>query len=147
MKVVLDTNVVVSALVSPHGSPAAVLAAWRGDRIEGLTSSATLAELARVLERPRIAGQLGWGERARSRFLAELAASSRSIEPDLTVTAITADPSDNMFLELAVAGAADYIVSGDAHLTSLGSYEGIPILTPAQFLAVLDLEGPPSSRV
>lgn len=48
-----------------------------------------------------------------------------------------ADPDDNKFLECAIAGGADYIVSGDAHLVEMEEYRGIQILTPAEFLVVL----------
>ncbi len=48
------------------------------------------------------------------------------------------DPDDNEFLECALAGGADYIVSGDAHLLDIGQYDGIQLVTPAAFLVVLD---------
>jgi predicted nucleic acid-binding protein len=55
----------------------------------------------------------------------------------MRLTAIGRDPSDNRLLEAALEGEADYIVSGDRDLLDLGSYEGIGIITPARFLAIL----------
>ncbi|HEX8228447.1 MAG TPA: putative toxin-antitoxin system toxin component, PIN family, partial [Chloroflexia bacterium] len=60
------------------------------------------------------------------------------VHPTVPIDAIASDPDDNKFLECAVAGGADYIVSGDKHLLSLGEYEGIRILSPADFLRVLE---------
>jgi uncharacterized protein len=140
VRVVLDTNVVVSALLSPTGAPAALLTAWRDGRIETLSSPTTIAELARILERPRVARQLGWSVASRRDFLDSFASGSVSIVPRVALHQVSRDPDDDRFLELAIAGAADYIVSGDRHLLELGSYQGIPILTPARFLADLALE-------
>ncbi len=146
MRIVLDTNVVVSAALILTSPPALVVRAWREGRVEVLSSPTTLDELRGVFARPQIARRLLMSPEEQRAFVEEFVRSTTLVVPDLTVTAITADPSDNMFLELAVAGRADYIVSGDAHLTSLDSYEGIPILTPARFLSVLALEQPPASH-
>lgn len=140
MRVVLDTNVVVSGLLIVGSGPAAILDGWRDGQFEVLTSRSTIAELRGVVELPRIVRRLPLASADHQAFLEDYSGFTTSVETDLTITAITADPSDNVFLELAVAGAADYVVSGDRHLLDLGSYQGIPILTPARFLAVLALE-------
>ena len=62
------------------------------------------------------------------------------VEPDTSIDAIKEDADDNIFLECAVAGGADVIVSGDPHLRQLRAYEGIHILTPAACLALLEAE-------
>lgn len=137
MRVVLDTNVVVSALLSPGGPPAALLRSWRERRIEVLASEASLAELAGVLARPRIARRLGWSTAERRDFLHSFGDATLLVTPDVSIDVIAADPPDNRFLELALAGAAEYLVTGDQHLAALGAFEGIPMVTPAQFVAVL----------
>ena len=58
-------------------------------------------------------------------------------EPDVKLNIIEEDPSDNKYLECAVSAGAQYIVSGDKHLLGLRSYQGVEILTPAAFLALL----------
>lgn len=57
------------------------------------------------------------------------------VEPDEPLSEVSRDPDDNRFLECALAAQADVLISGDHHLLSLGSFRGIPILSPAQFLA------------
>ena len=64
--------------------------------------------------------------------------SSILVEPGESIDAIAEDPSDNRFLEAAVAGNCEYIVTGDQHLLRLGEYRGIQIMPPATFVAVLE---------
>ncbi len=66
------------------------------------------------------------------------------MEPPVHLRIIAADPDDDRVLEAAVAGEADFIVSGDRHLLDLGRYEGIEIVTPARFLAELSMRPPDS---
>lgn len=141
-------NVVVSALFSPGGTPAALLMAWLERRFDLLVSPPMRAELLRVLDLPRVARRIGWSQESRIEFLERLASGSLMIDPGPARIAVSRDPDDDLVFELAAVGGADYIVSGDADVLVIGSYEGIPILilTPAQFLAVLDLE-PPAPRV
>jgi putative PIN family toxin of toxin-antitoxin system len=94
---------------------------------------ALLAEVARVLAYPKLAAVF-----AEPEHLADLVADMCVIvQPGRTIEVIADDDSDNRVLEAAVAGAADYIVSGDPHLLAVGRFEGIPILTPAAFFAVM----------
>ena len=136
----LDTNVPVSAVLSPSGAPAAAWRAWRDDRFQLLTSDPLLDELRLVLARPRIAGRLGWSADDRRLFVALLEENATLVTAEQTLHVITADPADDRVLEAAVAGAADYIVSGDRHVLELGTYEDIPVIAPARFVAVLALD-------
>ncbi|HEX3941384.1 MAG TPA: putative toxin-antitoxin system toxin component, PIN family, partial [Acidobacteriaceae bacterium] len=70
-----------------------------------------------------------------------LEASAVIVTPDFSLAVIEDDPDDDRVLECAVAGKADYIVSGDRHLVKLGSYRGIPIMTARQFMDVVGTEG------
>jgi putative PIN family toxin of toxin-antitoxin system len=87
--------------------------------------------------RPKIVRYHGWGEAEVSRFLARLYDVSVVTSDRLTADVITHDPSDNLFLAAAKESNASYLVSGDRHLLQLGSYEGIPILTPRAFFDIL----------
>lgn len=137
MRVVVDTNVFVSALLSPQGIPSQIFAYWEQRFFDMLVSEESMDELARVLRYPKI--------RARYRVTdAELGETVRLfmekgllVTPQETIRAITVDTSDNLYLEIAVAGDADGIVSGDWHLLRLQEYRGIPILAPAEFLDYL----------
>jgi len=137
MRVVLDANVLVSAILSPRGTPAQILSAWRAEQFDVVISDAILAEIGRVLRYPKIARRHRWSEERLQIFLDDLAHIAIPTPGGLTLTVITDDPSDNRYLECAVKGEAAYIVSGDADLQRLGAYEGISILTPRAFLEVL----------
>lgn len=139
MKAVVDTNVLVSAVLSPVGAPAAILQAWHEVRFQLVTSVSLIDELRRVLALPRIANRLGWSPDERQLFLAAFEENAVVVAPEITLDAVTDDPADNRVLEAALAGAVDYIVSGDRHLLGLGAYAVIPIATPVRFLALLTL--------
>jgi putative PIN family toxin of toxin-antitoxin system len=130
-RAVLDTNVIVSGL-GWSGAPAAILDAVSDDRLVLVTSAPLLAELRRVLEYPRLAKVIQGGAQ-----LADLvAASGVVVSPSRVLTAVRGD-DDNRVLEAAIEGSADYIVSGDTDLLDLGSFQGIPIITPGEFAATV----------
>jgi putative PIN family toxin of toxin-antitoxin system len=130
-RAVLDTNILVSGL-GWGGHPAAILDAVSDGRVVLITSAPLLDELRRVLAYPKLAKVVSDAAR-----LADIiAASSVVVEPD-RVLAIINDESDNRVLEAAAAASADYIVSGDADLLDLGFFEGIPIVTAAQFVTTV----------
>jgi len=137
MRVVLDTNVVVSAAVNPKGPPAQVIRAWRNRSFEWLTSPALLDELARTLHSPRVRCYMAWGEDEVAQFVSVVQQRVELVSPTNLIDAISADPSDNRVLEAAVAAQADYVVSGDHHLLEVKTYEGVQIVTPARFVAIL----------
>lgn len=126
-RAVLDTNVIVSGL-GWRGAPATILDAVTDDRLVLVTSAALLAELRRVLEYPRLAKVIQGGAQ-----LADLVAASGVVVAPSRVLTVVRDDDDNRVLEAAIEGAADYIVSGDADLLDLGSFQGIPIITPGEF--------------
>jgi uncharacterized protein len=128
-RVVLDTNVIVSGL-GWRGAPAAILDAVSDDRLVLVTSAPLLAELRRVLEYPRLAKVIQGGAQ-----LADLVAASGVVVSPSRVLTVVRDDDDNRVLEAAIEGAADYIVSGDTDLLDLGSFQGIPIITPGEFAA------------
>lgn len=130
-RAVLDTNVVVSGL-GWGGSPGTILDAVSDGRIVLVSSPALLAELRRVLEYPKLATVIPGAAQ-----LADLVAASGVLVDPSDVLAVVSDESDNRVLEAAIEGAADYIVSGDVHLLDLGSFRGIPIMRPTDFVATV----------
>jgi putative PIN family toxin of toxin-antitoxin system len=137
MKVVLDTNVVVSAAVSPKGPPAEIVKAWRAHSFTWVTSLPLLDELKRTLLSPRVGRHLAWGEDEIAEFLAAVRQAAEVTSPTDQIDVIRDDPSDNRVLEAAISAQVDYIVSGDHHLLDLKTYEGVQIVTPARFVAIL----------
>lgn len=138
MRVVVDTNVLVSTALDPGSVPGRVVAAvvTRG-RL--LVSDATLRELERVLQRPRLDKFSRLADRLS--LLAQVTGVGELVAVQESVTACR-DPKDDKFLEVAVNGSATHLVTGDLDLLALHPFRGIPILTPADFLALID---PPTS--
>ena len=129
-RVVLDTNTLISRLLSRHSTPArAVDFAIASHQI--LTSEATLIELADVLGRAKFDPYVTIGER--QEFLRMFDRIAERIEVVRPVRACR-DPRDDKFLELALDGEADVIVTGDDDLLVLDPFRGVPILTPSRFL-------------
>ena len=139
MDAVLDTNVIVSALISPRGAPAQIYRAWQKGRFTYVSSPSLLDELARALSYPRVRKYLAWTDAERDEFLEALAFAAKLVIPNIQLQVIDEDPDDNRVLE-AVAADVSHIVTGDRHLLALESYERVEIVTPARFLAHLSLE-------
>lgn len=110
---------------------------WRAGDYELVTSEPLLAELIAVLERPKILSRLGWPAGERREFLRLLRESAIVVSPRRRLHVVTADPADDRVLEAAAEGEADYVVSGDARLLDLGTWEATPIVTPARFAAII----------
>lgn len=138
MRVVIDTNVIISRYLSPHGSPAQVLSSWEKGRFDLLVSPAILREYERVFRYPRIKKHLALSEEKIAAILDDFSELAETIVPTKSLSVVTTDPDDNKFIECAVAGDADYIVTGDPHLVDLGKYRGIFIVPPAVFLVFLE---------
>ena len=135
MKAVVDTNVLVSALIKPSGIPAQLLTHTTPFTL--ITSQEILAELDRVLHYPRIRHRYNLSEQLINDYLSTLQADSEVLQVTHPVQGVSQDPDDDKFLACAVSTQAEYLVSGDLHLTSLKRYQNTLILTPRQFLAVL----------
>lgn len=129
MRLVLDTNVLVSAILS-DGPPRRVLARCISRESILLESPLALQELAEVLHRPKFR----LTEEEVERALAAVATIAELIEPTTDVSVVVEDPDDDIFLALAVDGRADLLVTGDRHLLDLKSFRGIPIVRPADAL-------------
>ena len=132
MRIVADTNVLVSALIFPGGAPEEVYRLALEGRVELVTSRPLLAELGRVLT-----AKVGWHEERAEEAVTGVIRVAALVEPRHVVVEIEADPADDRVLEAAGEGVADAIVSGDRHLLALGSWRGIRIESPSSFLDTL----------
>jgi uncharacterized protein len=132
-RVVLDTNVLISAILSPLGKPFACLS-WVLDNAILLVSSELLDELESRLARSKFSKYVD--DQRRRAFVADLRLSAVQVELSGLVRA-SRDPDDDKLLEIAVCGRADCLVTGDQDLLVLHPFQGIPILTPAGFLATV----------
>jgi putative PIN family toxin of toxin-antitoxin system len=130
VRVVLDTNVAVSAMLW-NGTPARLLALARGDRIRLCTSAALLDELHGVLLRRKLTTMVARTGRTATELLADYARLTFRVRVRAGRINVARDPDDNTVLACAVAARASQIVSGDDDLLSVGSYRGIEILSPA----------------
>jgi len=136
MRVILDTNVLLGALISPHGPPDAIYRAWRAARFELVTSTHQLAELRRASRYPKLknilpAHRIGTmvNNLQRAVVLEHLPPLPQGVEID--------DANDVFLLTMALAGEADYLVTGDRRsgLLKRGSIGRARIVTPADFCA------------
>ena len=137
-RAVLDANVFVSGIISAQGVPGRILDAWRADQFHLVISYAILQEIERVLQYPKIARRHQWSNDERRNFLAELTLFASLTPGDIRVQVIAECPADDRYLECALEGRADYVVSGDRHLLQLKTYQGISIISPRLFLNILE---------
>jgi len=131
VRVVFDTNTVVSALLF-SGISSKLVSLWQKVLITPVLSREILDEYLRVLSYPKF--DLSEGE-IKELIQEEILPYAEVVKPKRRLRVVQRDPSDNKFVECAVAGKARVIISGDKELLSLGRYRQIRIQSPAQFLA------------
>ena len=136
MKVVADTNTVISGLLW-RGKPREILELAHTGKITLYTSPDLLAELADVLERDKFTARLKAAQTTTREFVLGFGELATLVHPALTPRVIKDDPDDDMVLACATAANAEVIVSGDSHIKSLKSYQGISILTASELLEKL----------
>jgi uncharacterized protein len=130
IRAVIDTDILVRAVIKSAGSVGPVLQRLRRRKYTLVITRATLDELVEVLNRPRL----------RTKYrLSEQVLRAELIRPDQRI-AVCRDPHHNKFLEAAVAGRAQVIVSGDQDLVRLDPFERIPIVPPERFPAMFEAE-------
>jgi len=130
MRAVLDTNVLISGVIAT-GVPHELLIKGFDQEYQIVVSVETLTEFRDTLlkypDRFHMSEAEVQQEVETVRYFAEF------VEPDEAITAVRSDPDDDKFLEAAVAGAVDYLVSGDTHLLDIESFRGIDIVEPRTF--------------
>ena len=137
IRAVVDTNVLVSALIKPGGSLDKILRNLRDGDFSLLYTRATLNELVDVLNRPRLRYKYGLTDEDIQTVAALILLRGEAVTPVKRIQ-VCRDPKDDKFLE---AGAADLIVSGDRDLLVLSQFEGIPIVSPREFIQQMESDG------
>lgn len=140
IRAVLDTNLLVSAAIKRGGKPDQILQAAEAEKFEWLTSEYILSELRDVLGRRHLQRKYPAlvTPKRRETFLEHIRAVAEIIPVETEVEGVSRDPKDNPILACAVDGAADYIVTGDPHLQTLGAYHRVRIVSPSEFLALVE---------
>lgn len=138
MRVVLDTNTLVSGVISADGPPRRLLDGARAQVFELCSSATLLAELLDVLTREKFAARLIQAGLTPQGIVMELRRMAHVVAPTHVPRVIAADADDDHVLACAVSAQAELIVSGDKHLHSLnGQYQGIPIVRPAEAMGII----------
>ena len=137
MRILLDTNIIISGFLSAKGAPGQLLQAWLDGRFTLVTSPIQLNELQRALGYDRLRDRVS-PEQVRD-FVDNIDVLAVVVSPTTLVT-VSPDPDDNLILAVAIAGQADLIVSGDKrHMLALQEVEGIPIVTPREALTRIEI--------
>ena len=132
MKVVLDTNVLLSGLIAPEGTPGRIVAAWLEARFDVATSIEQLAEIGRALGYPKIQTRLKWDEHRIEQFIRQLYIRADVVDLRFALVEVPRDHQDTLILATLVVSGADVLVTGDGDLLELrGKY---PIQTPSEFV-------------
>jgi putative PIN family toxin of toxin-antitoxin system len=134
VRLVIDTNILISGLLSETSLPAHMIVLWREGKFELLTSAEQLDELMRVTRYPKIRERLA--PALAGRLIGEMR-DIATLLPKLPIVTASEDTDDNYLLAMALAGAADFLVTGDKRdLLSLKIFEGTKIVTVRDFLAL-----------
>jgi uncharacterized protein len=138
LRAVLDSSVLVSGFLTEGGTTAALLSRYRQGAFASCSSPWIIEETERALLRPRNINRYRYRPEDVRQFLDGLAGSAQIFPISPEVPAVTRDPSDDQVIACAVAAQADYLVTGDDDMLVLTEYRGIRIVTPRQFLDLLD---------
>jgi len=131
IRVVLDTNTLISAVGWKYSKPRRILEACLSGKYLLVESPGLMKEFLAVLERPKFNF---FPEEEKKELVARLINYSEIVEPKKKLNIIKSDPADNKVLECDLEGRAQYIISGDNHLLKLKVFREIRILTPSDFL-------------
>ena len=141
LRIVLDTNIFISATLAPLGLPSTAITAWRDSQFVLLVCPAILSEIRNTLGYQRIRRKYAITDEIVEALIVLLDNDAVMVLGDAVIeNVIPADRSDEAILACAVDGLADLIVSGDRHLLDLGEFRGIPISTVRAFLGRLDMK-------
>ena len=131
--VVFDTNILISALLFPGGSPLLCVSMARNGRIQSVTCQEILDEFSE-----KLIVKFTLSEEKTEEIMEEVCQFSRIVRINQELALVSADPDDDMIIECAIAGNATYIITGDKHLLSLVQYQNIQIVKAKDFLDFLD---------
>jgi len=137
LKVVLDANIFVNAVLKPHSDLAKIFELVREDKIKLVLSEDILSEISAVLVYPKIKKRHRRTRKELEEFLNKASEASILAQGRVETDPVREDPADNKYLSAALEAKADFIVSGDHHLKDLKVFEGIRILDPSAFLILV----------
>jgi len=129
--VVIDSNVIISAAISPEGVPAKIFEYMMEEKVNNYTTYEIISEIAGVLNREKIKSIID--EKYKETILKDFIRCSVIIDPIFNERVIIKDDDDNKFINCALAAKAD-IISGDRHLLEQRFYKGVKIMSPKEFL-------------
>jgi putative PIN family toxin of toxin-antitoxin system len=135
VRVLLDTNQLVSSLLSARGLQRGLIDAWRRRDFILMLAPGQIEEVGEVLSRPKIAKKYAISAEDREMFLNLLRSDAIPL-PSMPRPHICRDPDDDFLLGCAAAGGVDYLISGDQDLLSLGSFQGVVLLTAREYLSL-----------
>jgi putative PIN family toxin of toxin-antitoxin system len=141
-RIVIDTNILVSAILTTKGNPAKILKHVLEGKLNLIISPAILKETQQVLRYPRLVKLMKKNKITMKEvydFLDKMSKVAVITPGQLDIDAIPDDPADNKILACAMEGEADYIISGDHHLTDLKIFQGIKIMNPSTFLKIINI--------
>ncbi len=141
-RIVIDTNILVSAILTSEGNPAKILKLVLEGILNLITSPAILEETRQVFNYPKLAKLMEKNNITRQEvygFLDKMSRVALITPGQLEINAILEDPADNKIIVCALEGGADFIISGDHHLTDLKIFQGIKIVGPAAFLKIVNI--------
>jgi uncharacterized protein len=137
LRAVLDANVIISALIQPKGASRQILTSLLdANSFELIVSPAILAELRRSLSYPKVRKYIKSSDEDLDLWVASIELIAQPVDGNIRIHAVAEDPDDK-YIEAAVEGLAQFVVTGDKHLLSLKSYENIRIVTPRVFRDLL----------
>lgn len=132
MKIVLDSNVLLSGLAAPNSTPGRIISAWDNHNFDIVTCEFQLAEIARVIAYPRVKRLLRWDEPEIQAFIRQLCLRVEIVDISDVDVQVPTDPDDSPILATLIAANADCLVSGDKDLLALR--EDYCIESPAEFV-------------
>ena len=138
LRLVLDANVFVSAVLKPQSELARIFDLVKAGKVKLIISPDILSEIRAVLLYPKLRVRHRRTPKKIDDFLKKTVRVSIITSGKIKVEEIKDDPEDNKYLAAAVEGNADFIISGDHHLRDLGIFRGIRILTPSIFLKLME---------
>lgn len=134
LRVVVDTNVLISGLLSNRGATKEVIDRWLAGEFTLIASEQMISECERILEHPTLKERLGLSDVPRGDLITMLRDEVQKVEtPVPALNKAVRNPFEAIVLMSAVTGEARYLVTGEEELLTLGEYEGIKIITPERF--------------
>jgi|SRR3989344_1301073 len=138
VRAVVDTNVLISALISKKPSPPLnIYNLLKSEDFLLITSPNILKELEEVINRPTVIKLHKRTQKQIEEILEDITETSYIVPGLISVDVVKKDPTDNMFIAAALEGKADFIISGDKPLLNLKEFHGIKILSPRDFVTTL----------